>query len=248
MKTLRSAIRFVLFAISTFGLYAIWWVAHFFIPNKQHWRQIIFTLWAGSFRKLSGMKIKVVGTPPTPPFFLVSNHLSYTDIATLRSVVTGVFVAKAEIRDWFLGGKIVENMGNIFIDRQNRRDIPRAGEMIIDKLNGGEGVIIFPEGTSTKGDDVLPFNSSFLQFAAATDLPVSYAAISYTTPDGQEPASKLICWWDETTFLPHIFRHFSLNQFTATIAFGDEPIKNSDRKLLAKQLHDRVSEKFTPVA
>jgi 1-acyl-sn-glycerol-3-phosphate acyltransferase len=59
----------------------------------------------------------------------------------------------------------------IFIDRQNRRDIPRAGAEIISVLSDGEGVIVFPEGTTTKGDDVIAFNSSFLQFAAETDLP-----------------------------------------------------------------------------
>ena len=59
-------------------------------------------------------------------------------------------------------------MGNIYIDRTNRRDIPRAGELVIEALNRGEGVIVFPEGTTTKGDEVLPFNSSFLQFAAQT--------------------------------------------------------------------------------
>ena len=40
------------------------------------------------------------------------------------------------------------------------------------RLDEGEGVMIFPEGTSTKGEEVLPFNSSFMEFAARTDLPV----------------------------------------------------------------------------
>lgn len=247
MKILRSAFRFVLFAISTFGLYGIWWITSPIIPNKQYWRQLIFSLWTRSFVAISGMKIEVIGTPPKPPFFLVSNHLSYTDIAALRYVVTGVFVAKAEIRKWFLAGKIVKDMGNIFIDRGNRRDIPRAGEMIVEALDGGEGVIVFPEGTSTKGEDVLPFNSSFLQFAAKIDLPVSYAAVSYRTPDNEEPASRMICWWDDTTFVPHLLRFFSIKRSTAIINFGDSPIRNSDRKMLAKDLHDHVAEKFIPV-
>jgi 1-acyl-sn-glycerol-3-phosphate acyltransferase len=143
------------------------------------------------------MKIEVIGTPPKPPFFLVCNHLSYTDMAALRVAANGVFVAKSEINTWFLAGRIVRDLGMIFIDRENRRDIPRAGVEIMKRIESGEGVIVFPEGTSTKGDEVLPFNSSFLEFAARCDIPVSYAAISYRTPADEPPASLIACWWDD---------------------------------------------------
>lgn len=196
---------------------------------------------------IAGMELEVIGTPPPPPFFMVSNHLSYVDICALRMVTKGVFVAKSEISGWFLAGRIVRDMGNIFIDRQNRRDIPRAGEEIIERLNEGEGVIVFPEGTSTKGEDVLPFNSSFLQFAAERDLPVSYAAISYRTPEGEMPASDAVCWWEDISFGAHMFRLFTVRKFTAVVSFGDEPISGTDRKLLAKELHQRVNERFVPV-
>lgn len=247
MKYIRSAFRFFLFFNATFGLYFFWYVSRIFIPNKVYWRQTIFGLWTRSFVAISGMKVEVIGTPPKPPFFLVTNHLGYTDIAALRSVVNGVFVAKGEIQNWFLGGKIVADMGNIFIDRQNRRDIPRAGEKIIERLDAGEGVIVFPEGTSTKGEDVLPFNSSFLQFAAQIDLPVSYAAITYKTPEDGFPASQMICWWEDIAFVPHLLRHFMQKEFKAVISFGDVAIHNHDRKLLAKELHDRVADRFIPV-
>lgn len=247
MKYLRATIRFAAFVIATFTLYGIWFVLRFLIPNKIYWRQLAFEYWTKSFAWIAGMEIEVIGRPPTPPFFLVTNHLGYVDVAALRATVNGVFVAKMEVSQWFIAGRIVRDMGIVFIDRKKRRDIPRAGEEIIKRLNEGEGVIVFPEGTSTKGEDILPFNSSFLEFAARTDLPVSYASISYRTPPGSPPASTMICWWEDITFLAHIFRLFTLPRFTAILDFGDESIVNPDRKQLAAELRDRVKEKFIPV-
>lgn len=66
-------------------------------------------------------------------------HWSYTRRGN------GNFVAKKEVESWFLAGRICRDMGTIFIDRSNRRDIPRAGEKIIERLEHGEGVIVFPK-------------------------------------------------------------------------------------------------------
>lgn len=193
------------------------------------------------------MKIEVIGAPPRPPFFLVCNHLSYTDIPTLRAVVEGVYVAKGEIEGWFLAGKMVRDIGNIYVNRKCKRDIPRAGLKVMNALEHGEGVIIFPEGTSTKGEGVLPFKSSFFEFAAQTDLPVHYASISYRTPPDEPPPSYSVCWWDETVFIEHLWRFFRLKEVTALITFGEEPIQNKDRKVLAKVLWEAVNEKFIPI-
>jgi 1-acyl-sn-glycerol-3-phosphate acyltransferase len=218
-----------------------------FVTKKVEWRQITFARWTKSFVRLSHMHIEVRGTPPSSPFFLVTNHLSYTDIAALRAVVNGIFVAKAEIQTWPLAGRIVRDMGTIFIDRQNRRDIPRAGELIIEHLDAGEGVVVFPEGTSTKGEEVLPFNSSFLAFAAAKNVPVSYASITYRTPPGELEANLAVCWWEDIGFFPHMWRLFHQREYSAIISFGEAPISNPDRKALARELRDRVAELFEPV-
>lgn len=247
MKYLRATLRFASFVIATFTLYTVWLVGSVFVPNKLYWRQLAFRSWALAFVKILNMKIEVVGTPPQPPFFLVSNHLSYTDAPALRAVTEGVFVAKGEIESWFLAGKIVRDMGTVFINRQNRRDIPRAGVEIIKRLENGEGVIVFPEGTSTKGETVLPFNSSFLEFAAKTDLPVSYASITYRTSADESKASDTVCWWEDISFGKHLFRLFKVDKFTATVNFGDEPIQSNNRKELAQTLQQKVTEKFVPV-
>ena len=247
MRYIRTAIRFPLFLLLTFGVYFAWFISSFFIPNKLYWRQLCFRLWAHGFARIAGMSVEVIGPVPRPPFFLVTNHLSYVDIPAIRAVVNGVFVAKAEIREWFVAGKIISDMGMVFIDRQNRRDIPRAGAKIISRLSDGEGVIVFPEGTSTKGEDVLPFNSSFLQFAAESDVSVSYASIGYRTPPGGMTASEAVCWWDDISFFRHMLRLFSLPGFTAIINFGEEPILSTDRKKLAGELREKVRERFIPV-
>lgn len=247
MRTLLAAFRLLLFVVSTLGLYSLWFILNWAVPNKVYWRQVIFAAWTKSFVWISNMTIDVIGPPPKPPFFLVTNHLSYTDMAAIRAIVPGVFVAKAEIEDWFLAGRIVRDMGTIFIDRTNRRDIPRAGELIFERLDAGEGVIVFPEGTSTKGEEVLPFNSSFLEFAARRDLPVSYASIGYRTPPGEIPASLAACWWEDISFFAHLWRLFHVSEYTAIIKFGPEPVINKDRKVLAAELTRKVSQLFEPV-
>lgn len=247
MKTVRSTIRVALLFLWTFGIYGLWFLLRIFIPNKIYWRQWILKYWARGFVRIVGVEIEVIGTPPKPPFFLVSNHVGYIDIPVVRSAANGVFVAKHDIEEWPLLGTMIRNMGTVYVDRSKRRSIPIAGELVVERLSGGEGVIVFPEGTSTKGESVLPFNSSFLEFAARTNVPVSYLSISYRTRAGDPPPSETICWWDDTPFLPHLLRLLALPYFTAVLSFGTEPIVVSDRKELAMQLHSRVTEKFIPM-
>ncbi len=247
MKYIRAGVKFLLFFVATFGFYGFWWAGSLIIPNRQYWRQIAFSNWSRFFVWLSGMKVEIIGEKPAPPFFLVSNHLSYTDIPLLRSIFDCVFVAKGDIAGWFGAGRIVQDMANIFIDRNNRRDIPRAGQEIIERLGQGEGVVVFPEGTSTKGEEVLQFNSSFFEFAARADLPIHYATISYRIDRDGLKASDYICWWDDTSFAAHLFRFFQISECTALVTFGCETVAEKDRKAIARELWKRVNKKFVPV-
>lgn len=203
--------------------------------------------WCRVVAAILGMRMETRGSPPVAPFFLVSNHLSYTDIILIAAQLPAVFVAKAEVAGWPLVGGICRSVDTQFIDRQNKRDIPRVMGEIEKIMRDGRGVVIFPEGTSTSGDSVLRFKPSLLEIAARSGIPVSYACVRYETPPGSEPARTSVCWWGGTGFLDHILKLVRLPWFRARLTFGAEPIEATDRKELASRLHAAVSGNFEPM-
>jgi 1-acyl-sn-glycerol-3-phosphate acyltransferase len=248
MPAARAILRFIAFILLTLLVFFLRMVLHplaALFDNVRLLREALFKAWSKGFVRLMGMRITVIGTPPKPPFFLVSNHLGYADIPALRSVLDCVFVAKGDIKTWPVAGTIVSSFGTIYVDRNNRRDIPRAGEKILETLARGEGVVVFPEGTSWNGKEILKFNSSFLHFAARSKLAVHYSSISYRAPAGWPPASESVAWWKmEDTFGGHLMQLFRLPHFDCTITFGEYPIYSMDRKELAGKLRGSVVAQF----
>ncbi len=204
-------------------------------------------LWARSMALLLGLRIASQGEPPAPPFFLVSNHLSYVDIVVLLCRLPASFLAKSEIASWPVLGLLARTTGTLFIDRERSRDLTRVIAEVESRLAQDRGVVVFPEGTSTKGEDVRPFKPSIFEVPMRTSTPVSFAALHYVTPDGAPPAHMAVCWWGDMPFLPHFYELLMLPSIHATVAFGRDPIIADDRKSLASRAQAAVEAHFTPV-
>ena len=211
------------------------------------WRGRIVSRWARGIAVLVGMRIHVEGTPPPPPFVLVTNHLSYFDVILLQTQLQATFVSKAEVKTWPLIGLMTRTAGTLFLDRTNRRDLFRINALLDEALNNGDGVVFFPEGTSSKGDRVYPFKASLLDLAARRRHAVTSAAIRYQTPPGETPAHLAVCWWGDMTFADHVLNVLKLPYFEATLVFGTESIQETDRKTLARKLTQQVQSYFSPV-
>jgi 1-acyl-sn-glycerol-3-phosphate acyltransferase len=234
METLQASSRLITFVAWTVSLYLVRLIWR--TRAGRHW---IFRTWSRGVARMTGMRIRVAGRAPAPPFLLVANHLSYVDIVLLAAHLDCVFVAKHDVRNWPLLGLMVQSMDTIFIDRTNLRDVVRVNDQIDRAVRTGDGVVLFAEGTSSPGVRVLPLKPSLLQLAAQRNLPVSHASITYNHP--------AVCWWGDMTFAGHFFDLLKLSHFEAKLVFGDGPVQEADRKLLARQLHRRIEEKFTPV-
>ena len=115
--------------------------------------------------KIFKLEPRVAGPVPTRGL-LVSNHLGYLDILVLASITPAVFVSKREIKSWPVVGWLAQMGGTLFVNRERRVQVGRVNDEIQAALNQGALVVLFPEGTSSNGQTVLPFKSSLLEPAA----------------------------------------------------------------------------------
>lgn len=201
--------------------------------------------WSKGSARIFNFRVEFEGKPPKEPFFLVCNHLSYLDIIPLYFYLNCTFVAKKEVRSWPVLGFLVYMMGVIFIDRKNKGDVVRVNKILTESLNKYQGIVIFPEGTSTGGKSILPFKSSLLEYPSSQNLDVYVASIHYKTSDRDPDAVDSVCFFGARQSFPnHVFLMAKNHHIDCRINFNEEPVKATNRKELAEKLHQRMMNQF----
>jgi 1-acyl-sn-glycerol-3-phosphate acyltransferase len=88
---------------------------------------------------------------------IVSNHTSFLDIFVLSALFGAVFVSKREVKSYPVIGQIAWLMGVIFFDRTSRQERVRALRAVAKSCRG-RVIAVFPQGTTGRITDRLPFN------------------------------------------------------------------------------------------
>lgn len=185
--------------------------------------------------KMFGLKPEICGEIPWRGL-LISNHLSYLDILLISSITPAVFVSKREVKFWPVFGQFAQMAGTLFVDRRHRLQVGEMNSEIQNALDAGALVVLFPEGTSSNGETVLPFKSALLEPAVGQTHPVSVAAIQYALDDGD--AGDEVCYWGDDTFFPHMLNLLGKRAVKATVRFAPFSTFFADRKELARQLRE----------
>ncbi|MGF1608127.1 MAG: lysophospholipid acyltransferase family protein [Kiloniellales bacterium] len=183
------------------------------------------------------------------PTLYVSNHTSYLDITVLGSLIPGSFVAKAEVARWPLFGWLAKLQRTVFIERRASRTGDHRSA-ITERLEQGDNLILFPEGTSDDGNRVLPFKSGLLAAAACEPqgqpLTVQPVTIGYTRLDGL-PLGRhlrpLFAWYGDMDMAPHLWQLAGLGRLTVAVQFHP-PVRLADfasRKALSEHCYRQVS-------
>jgi lyso-ornithine lipid O-acyltransferase len=197
-----------------------------------------------------GLDLQVRGTMVREkPILFVVNHSSYLDISVMGALLDACFVAKTEVRDWPFFGTLARLQRTVFVDRRPRATRDQRDE-IATRLEDGDNLILFPEGTSSDGNRTLPFKSALFSVAEAevrgVPLTVQPVSVAYTRLDGMPLGRGLrpfYAWYGDMDMASHIWSVAALGKLTIEVEFHPPSTiaAHGGRKELARHCHMLVS-------
>lgn len=183
---------------------------------------------------------------------LISNHVSWLDITVLSAVAPVSFVAKQEVASWPFVNWLAKLQRSVFIDRNRRSEVTDKASEIVSRLEAGDHIVLFAEGTSSDGNSVVPFKTPL--FAAVrpsrgqplgADICAQTLALTYTKLHGIPLCRRgrpLIAWYGDMDLASHAWRLLGLGPLDAHIRIGPPvPLDDfADRKALARYAEEQV--------
>jgi 1-acyl-sn-glycerol-3-phosphate acyltransferase len=164
----------------------------------------------------------------------VANHSSGLDIPITFTVAEAHCISRHDVAKWPLIGPGARRVGTLFVDRSSLRSGASVLKEVDQALERGEGVAMFPEGTTRPGDEVHAFRSGAFNAARRAGAEVVPLGIAY----GDDAA-----YYHNTSFLAHIKRIAVLKKLRVAVEVGQpmnpEEFSSIDMKDIAR---DRVQE------
>ena len=196
--------------------------------------------WSKQLLSIFGLKLKAINTeylPKSGGYLIAANHISWIDIASIHSFLPCRFVAKSEVAGWPVFGWMARQTGTLFIRRDNKRHGKEIAKKLEDLLPK-EPICIFPEGTSTAGDQVLPFKTNLFESAAQTHVQTFPMAIRYR--NANQEYSDATAFIGDMTLIDSITKMLRAKAITVELIFAPSPATDLDRKDLALYCETQV--------
>lgn len=154
------------------------WAARFSVGGERldHW---VAGAWSRILLRIFGLRTRRFGTPLPGAVLFVANHISWIDIIVLHSQCWMGFVAKAEIERWPLIGGVVTRAGTIYHQRGSNDSLHGVMHQMLQRLQAGLPVAVFPEGRTHSGEAVGVFHARIFQPAVLADVPAQPVALRF---------------------------------------------------------------------
>jgi 1-acyl-sn-glycerol-3-phosphate acyltransferase len=187
-------------------------------------------------------------------YVIIANHVGYVDGIVLGSIFPIVFVSKREVRNWPIVGQWNVLCGTIFINRQRKGLVASLIQEMTRKLTQEANILLFPEGTSTNGEKMLPFQTVPLAAPLRTRSIIVPVTVTYKTID-ERPVSAAnrdaVYWYDDMEFISHFWKLLGLRGIEVMVTIQPKiecfryPDNSAGRKKLAEDCYERVLGRFT---
>jgi 1-acyl-sn-glycerol-3-phosphate acyltransferase len=223
----------------------------FFLVLPGRPKVVFARIYWAVFARMLGVRVRVIGTMEKPrdgrPVVFVSNHSSWVDIAVLGGQLEGCFVAKEEVARWPVIRTIARLGRSVFVTRQ-RAATSRERDAMQQRLAQGDGLILFPEGTTSDGARVLPFRSAFFAVATGENPPMLQPVSIVYDRLGGLPTGRAnrpaFSWYGDMDIASHYVKFGQQRGMRATVVLHApvDPRDFPERKALAQAVWQVVAD------
>jgi lyso-ornithine lipid O-acyltransferase len=203
-------------------------------------------------RRILNIKITVEGDTEQLEdggYVIISNHFGYLDGIVLGSLFPVIFVSKKEVKSWLLVGKWMSLCGTVFINRQRKGLIPLAVNEMSRKLKEGANILLFPEGSATNVERMLPFQTAPLAAPLRSRAIIVPVTLAYQSIEGQPVSAanrdSIYCYGG-MAFAPHFLKLLALRQVEVSVTIQPKvdcsryQDNSAGRRRLAEDCYNRI--------
>lgn len=174
--------------------------------------------------------------------FIITRHVGYIDGLVLAALTPLTFVSKSEVKHWPVLGWVVRVSGTIFINRRQKSAITASLARLQERVRSNINVLLFPEGTSTDGTTIRPFQTPVFAAPLMSQAGILPVVIEYSRIDGRPIRRRDdICWYGQVPFKNHLWHLLQFSSIEATVTVLETiptnlvPNTSSARKDLAEK-------------
>ncbi|HEX7742625.1 MAG TPA: lysophospholipid acyltransferase family protein, partial [Sphingobium sp.] len=187
-----------------------------------------------------GARVRIEGHPFHGDSFIIANHVSWVDILALGGTTGAAFVAHDGIAAWPVIGWLAAQNNTLFVARKRRGALTAQIDALRAALAGHQPVALFPEGTTSDGNGLLPFKPSLL----AVLLPPPRAVMIQPVHIDYGAATADIAWHSDEPAGVNVKRLLERRgRLDVTLRFLEpfDPAACPDRKHLAAVAHQKIA-------
>lgn len=187
-----------------------------------------------------GVRVEIAGQPHDGDMFLLANHVSWIDILVLGGATGAAFVAHDGIARWPVVGWLAAQNNTLFVARERRGALSHQLDALRAAMQGHQPVALFPEGTTSDGNGLLPFKPSLL----AVLLPPPRAVLIQPVHIDYGAATGEIAWHGDEPAGTNAWRLLGRKgPLVVTLRFLPpfDPATCADRKVIAATARDRIA-------
>ena len=253
LSQLRAlALAFVVILV-TLPLMLVQWLL---LRLNLAWSRVLPHLYHRLVCILLGVYIEVEGKLPGPGL-LVANHTSWLDIPVLSSLRPLSFIAKKEVAGWPFFGTLARLQSSVFIDRARRLETGVARGTVMRRLEAGERLVLFAEGTSGPGPRLKPLKSALFGTVEHGLIPVYPVAVQYVGQHGLPITRRQrphLAWYGDMALVPHLWAVLRDGPIGVRVTFLPAlvPSAYDNRKALAEateaQIRAALGKRLHPTA